>query len=208
MKLEVPVIGILRGIDPVFFPQLLQASFRAGLQAIEVTMNTPGACEMLRQNMHLVPDGGFLGMGTIRNLKEARLAVEAGAMFLVTPNTDVEVIEYACKQGVPIVAGAYTPTEVYQAWSTGAGMVKVFPCPGPKYIKDLLGPMDDVPLVAVGGVKRDNLQEYLDAGAVAVGVGNSLFGQEVLENRDADGVFRHLSEYLGGLYPADSTAMD
>ena len=199
MKLEVPVIGILRGVEADFFPQLLDASFKAGLQAIEVTMNTPGAAEMLRQSMHLVPEGNYLGMGTVRNLEEARLAIEAGAMFLVSPNTDVEVIAYARKHAVPIVAGALTPTEVYRAWSAGAEMVKVFPCPGPKYIKDLLGPMDDVRLVAVGGVKQENLQEYLDAGAEAVGVGNSLFGEEVLRNRDADGVFQHVSEYLNGL---------
>ncbi len=203
MKLELPVIGILRGVDPGFFPQLLQASFKAGLQAIEVTMNTPGACDILRQNMQQVPDGCYLGMGTVRNLEEARLAIEAGAMFLVSPNTDVAVIEYACQNETPIVAGAYTPSEVYQAWSAGASMVKVFPCPSPKYIKDLLGPLDEVPLVAVGGVKRENLSQFLDAGAVAVGVGNSLFGDEALKARDADAVFKHMLGYLGGLSFAD-----
>ncbi len=197
MRLNVPVIGILRGVEPDFFPQLLDVSFQAGLQAIEVTMNTPGAPDMLRQNMHLVPEGCFLGMGTVRNLPEARVAIDAGAMFLVTPNVDVDVIAYARRCEVPIVAGALTPTEVYQAWSAGADMVKVFPCPGPKYIKDLLGPLEDVRLVAVGGVKLDNLREFLDAGAEAVGVGNSLFGEEVLRNRDAAGVQRYMSEYLG-----------
>lgn len=196
MRLDVPVIGILRGVEPDFLPQLLEASFQAGLQAIEVTMNTPGAPDMLRRNMHLVPDGCLLGMGTVRNLEEARLAIDAGAMFLVTPNTDVDVIAYAREQAVPVVAGALTPTEVYRAWSAGADMVKIFPCPGPGYIKDLKGPMGDVRLVAVGGVKLHNLQEYLDAGAEAVGVGNSLFGEEVLGNRDAAGVLRHISKYL------------
>ncbi len=194
-----PVIGILRGIESDFFPHLLQASFRAGLQAVEITMNTPGAPEMLRQNMRLVPNGCFLGMGTVRNLEEAKVAIDSGAMFLVTPNTDIDVISYAKKHGVPIVAGALSPTEVYQAWGAGAEMVKVFPCPGPKYIKDLLGPMDDVRLVAVGGVKLHNLQEFLDAGAVAVGVGNSLFGEEALRNKDAEGVFQHMSKYLKGI---------
>lgn len=196
MNLNVPVIGILRGVGADFFPQLLQASFRAGLQAVEVTMNTPGAPDMLRHNMHLVPDGCLLGMGTVRSLDEAKVAIGAGAMFLVTPNTDLEVITFAREHGVPIVAGALTPTEVYRAWSAGADMVKVFPCPSPKYIKDLMGPMEDVRLVAVGGVKADNLQQFLQAGAVAVGVGNSLFGEDVLKNKDAEGVFQHISKYL------------
>ncbi|MCP4992197.1 MAG: bifunctional 4-hydroxy-2-oxoglutarate aldolase/2-dehydro-3-deoxy-phosphogluconate aldolase [Gammaproteobacteria bacterium] len=199
LKLDIPVVGILRGIDSDFFPHLLQAAFRAGLQAIEVTMNTPGACDMIRNNLHLVPEGCYLGIGTVRNLEEARQAVTAGAMFLVTPNTDVEVIEYARRHNTPIAAGAYTPTEVYRAWSAGADMVKVFPCPGPKYIRDLLGPMDEVSLVAVGGVRRDNLRDFLDAGAVAVGVGNSLFGAGLLQSQDADGVCQHMSEYLEGL---------
>jgi 2-dehydro-3-deoxyphosphogluconate aldolase / (4S)-4-hydroxy-2-oxoglutarate aldolase len=199
VKLDVPVIGILRGVTPDFFPHLLQAAFRAGLQAVEVTMNTIGACDMVRDNLRLVPDGCFLGIGTVRNQEEARQAVAAGAMFLVAPNTDVEVIGYARSHGIPIAAGAYTPTEVYRAWSAGADMVKVFPCPGPKYIQDLLGPMEEVPLVAVGGVRRDNLQGFLDAGAVAVGVGNSLFGPEVLQGRDAEGVYRHMCAYLDGL---------
>ncbi len=82
-------------------------------------------------------------------------------------------------------------------------MVKVFPCPGPKYIRDLLGPLDEVPLVAVGGVKRENLSQFLAAGAVAVGVGNSLFGDEALKARDADAVFRHMQEFLGGLSLTD-----
>lgn len=199
MKLDVPVIGILRGVEADFFPQLLDAAFSAGLQAIEVTMNTPGCAEMVRQNLHRVPAGGFLGIGTVRNLKEAQQAVAAGAMFLVSPNTDVEVIAYARKQAVPIVAGAYTPSEVYQAWSAGAEMVKVFPCPGASYIKDLLGPMEDVRLVAVGGVRRENLREYLAAGAEAVGVGNSLFGEAALRAKDADGVLQQVSEYLAGI---------
>ncbi len=193
------MIGILRGVGPYFLPQLLEASFRAGLQAIEVTMNTPGAPDMLRQNMHLVPDGCLLGMGTVRNLEEAKIALEAGAMFLVTPNTDVEVIAYAREHGVPIVAGALTPTEVYLAWSAGADMVKVFPCPGPKYIKDLLGPMEDVRLVAVGGVRPENLQEFLGAGAAAVGVGNTLFGEDALGDQDAGGVYRRVSGFLKGI---------
>ncbi len=199
MKLDVPVIGILRGVEADFFPQLLDAAFRAGLQAIEVTMNTPGAVEMIRQNMHLVPEGKLLGIGTVRNLEEAHQAIAAGAMFLVSPNTDVEVIAYAREHGVPIMAGAYTPTEVYRAWSAGAEMVKVFPCPDPKYIKDLLGPLDDARLVAVGRVRRENLKEYLDAGAEAVGVGGSLFGEDALRAKDAEAVYRHVSEYLVGV---------
>ena len=128
MKLEVPVIGILRGVEGDFFGEVMQISFAAGLTALEVTMNTPGAEEIVREYRSAVPDGKLLGMGTIRNLEEARRGVAAGAMFLVTPNLDLKVIEYAREEGIPIVIGALTPTEVYTAWAAGADLIKVFPC--------------------------------------------------------------------------------
>lgn len=179
MNLEIPVIGILRGIRADLFGPLMDAAFGAGLQAIEVTMNTPHACEIVAGQVSRVPKGKYLGMGTIRNLEEAREAVDSGAMFLVAPNTDSAVIDFARRRDIPIVAGAFTPTEVYKAWHDGADMIKVFPCGrmGPDYIRELLGPFDQIPLVAVGGVTRENAGQYLAAGARAVGVGSSLFGK-------------------------------
>lgn len=119
MELEVPAIGILRGVEGDFFGEVMQISFAAGLTAMEVTMNTPDAEKMVREYRPAVPTGKLLGMGTIRNLEEARRGVAAGAMFLVTPNLDTGVIEYAKKEGIPIVTGALTPTEVYTAWPPG-----------------------------------------------------------------------------------------
>ncbi len=199
MRLDVPVIGILRGIGEDFFPHVMQASFEAGLQALEVTLNTPNALRIIESNRGRLPPDKLLGMGTIRNAAEARQAIAAGAMFLVTPNTDVEVIAIARRHGIPVVSGAYTPSEVYQAWSAGAEMVKVFPCPGPGYIKDLRGPFDEIQLVAVGGVTRENLTEYFSAGAAAVGIGDSLFGKEPLRQRDEQAVHRSVKGFLGQL---------
>ena len=199
MEFEVPVIGILRGVEGGFFGEVMQASFAAGLVAMEVTMNTPGAEEIVRKYRPVVPNGKLLGMGTIRNLDEARRAVDAGAMFLVTPNLDTRVIEFARKAGVPIVAGALTPTEVYAAWSAGADLVKVFPCGamgGPRYIKDLLGPFDHIRLAAVGGVSLANLPEYFGAGAAAVGVSSSLFGGEALREKNLDLLGQNVKNFI------------
>lgn len=185
MNLEIPVIGILRGIDTDFFAPLMEAAFESGLQAIEVTINTQDAERIIAVQRPRVPEGRLLGMGTIRNLDEAKRAVDAGAMFLVSPNTDAEVIDFAASQSIPVVAGALTPTEIYHAWASGAAMVKVFPCTtlGPQYIRDLLGPFDQIPLVAVGGVTTENATAYLDSGARALGVGSSLFGREAIARR-------------------------
>ena len=199
MQLEVPVIGILRGIGAEEFNPLLDAAFSAGLQAIEVTMNTPGAEEMIGAERDRVAAGKYLGMGTIRNLDEAQRAHAAGAMFFVTPNADPKVIEFARKKDIPVIAGALTPTEVYKAWEAGAGMVKVFPCRslgGALYIRELRGPFDHIPLVAVGGVSIENVSEYFKAGAAAVGVGISLFGEQEVKAGNWTAVRKNVEEFI------------
>jgi 2-dehydro-3-deoxyphosphogluconate aldolase/(4S)-4-hydroxy-2-oxoglutarate aldolase len=198
MELDVPVIGILRGVDSGFFRKVMDASFDSGLQAIEITMNTDQALEIVSSNRASVPPGKLLGMGTVRNLAEAKKAVEAGAMFLVTPNTDTAVIDYAVSKSVPVIAGALTPTEVYTAWSAGAAMVKVFPCRafGPEYIRELRGPFDHIPLVAVGGVDLKNIREFFTAGARAVGASTSLFGRKALIEHDLEELVRNVKKFI------------
>jgi 2-dehydro-3-deoxyphosphogluconate aldolase/(4S)-4-hydroxy-2-oxoglutarate aldolase len=198
MKLDIPVIGILRGIDSAFFKSVMDTSFASGLQAIEITMNTDDALHIVSSNVSNIPSGKLLGMGTIRNLDEAKKAVDAGAMFLVTPNTDPEVIGYAKSHSVPIIAGALSPTEVYHAWASGADMIKVFPCRpfGPEYIKELRGPFEQVPLVAVGGIDLENINEYFKAGARAVGASTSLFGRDALKNHDLDEIARNVNNFI------------
>jgi 2-dehydro-3-deoxyphosphogluconate aldolase/(4S)-4-hydroxy-2-oxoglutarate aldolase len=199
MNLHVPLIGILRGIEAETFGPLQQASFAAGLQAIEVTMNTPGAEEIIARNRGNVPGNRYLGMGTVRNLAEARRACASGAMFLVTPNVDEAVIEFAGSREIPIIARAMTPTEVYRAWDAGAFMVKVFPCRalgGPLYISELCGPFDHIPLVAVGGVNLENAHEYLRAGATALGVGIRLFGEEAVKGKNWQDVKNNVERFI------------
>ena len=200
LNLDVPVIGILRGIAPAFFGSLMDHAFEAGLQAIEVTFNTIGAEKMVAAQVSRVPQGKLLGMVPIRNLEEARKAADAGAMFMVTPNTDTAVIKFAKGRGIPIVAGAFTPTEVYRAWHEGADMVKVFPCGqmGPGYIRDLLGPFDRIPLVAVGGITAENMGRYLDAGAKAVGVGASLFGKAAIARQKPGEISTNVRNFING----------
>jgi 2-dehydro-3-deoxyphosphogluconate aldolase/(4S)-4-hydroxy-2-oxoglutarate aldolase len=198
MELTVPVIGILRGVEEAFFPDLMTAAFDAGLQAMEVTLNTPDAERIVGKNLTRVPDGRYLGIGTVRDIDEAKRAVDAGAMFIVTPNTDPAVIEFAGTANVPVIAGAFSPTEVYTAWHSGARMVKVFPCGllGPPYIRELRGPFDDIDLVAVGGVTPDNIRDYFDAGARAVGASSALFGKAALREKDLTKLSGNVSAFI------------
>jgi 2-dehydro-3-deoxyphosphogluconate aldolase/(4S)-4-hydroxy-2-oxoglutarate aldolase len=198
MKLDVPVIGILRGLDARRFQSVMEISFESGLQAIEITMNTDNALQIVSLLKPSVPSGKLLGMGTIRNIREAKEAVGSGAMFLVTPNTDTEVIEYARSNSVPVIAGALTPTEVFSAWSAGAEMVKVFPCRtfGPQYIRDLRGPFEQIPLVAVGGVDLNNITEYFAAGVRAVGASSSLFGRKALSENNIRQIGENVKNFI------------
>jgi 2-dehydro-3-deoxyphosphogluconate aldolase/(4S)-4-hydroxy-2-oxoglutarate aldolase len=176
----------------------MDTSFASGLQAIEITMNTEHALRIVSENRSAVPPGKLLGMGTIRNIGEAIQAVESGAMFLVTPNTDIEVITYAGSKSVPVISGALSPTEVYTAWSAGAEMVKVFPCRtfGPQYIRELRGPFEQIPLVAVGGVNADNINEYFAAGVTAVGASTSLFGRKALMERNLEDIAENVKYFI------------
>jgi 2-dehydro-3-deoxyphosphogluconate aldolase/(4S)-4-hydroxy-2-oxoglutarate aldolase len=198
MQLDVPVVGILRGVTYSFFGEIMKTSFASGLQAIEVTMNTDNADKIISGHLDSVPKGKFLGMGTIRNIREAETAIDAGAMFLVSPNTDTSVIEYAKKRGVPIIAGALTPTEVYTAWAAGAAMVKVFPCAhlGPGYIREILGPFDHIPLVAVGGIDNRNLSDYFMAGADAVGASSALFGRKAMAEENFNEIAENVKKFI------------
>ena len=201
MHLEVPVVGILRGINEDFFHDVMRVSFAAGLQALEITMNTEGVADIVSRCRPKVPKGKLLGVGTVRNLEEARVAIEAGAMFLVTPNTDTKVIEYATDKDIPVIVGAFTPTEIYNAWSAGAAMIKIFPCGvvGHEYIREMRGPFDHIPMVAVGGVTLDNLRDYFAAGATGVGVGAALFGAEALLEKNLTKITENVGRFVRAL---------
>jgi 2-dehydro-3-deoxyphosphogluconate aldolase/(4S)-4-hydroxy-2-oxoglutarate aldolase len=204
MHLEMELVGILRGITGDLFPGVMQASFAAGLQALEITMNTAGATDLVRRCRPEVPPGKLLGIGTVRNPEEAKAAIAAGAMFLVTPNTDTRVIEYSAARDIPVIAGAFTPTEVYRAWSAGAALIKIFPCGpvGPEYIRELRGPFDQIPMVAVGGVTLANLGAYFRAGAAGVGVGTALFGGAALRAGNLESITENVRIYVGAVAAA------
>ncbi|MFH2092328.1 MAG: bifunctional 4-hydroxy-2-oxoglutarate aldolase/2-dehydro-3-deoxy-phosphogluconate aldolase [Pseudomonadota bacterium] len=198
-QLDVPVVGILRGVEAQFFSHVMKTSFDAGLQAIEITLNTDNALNIIKENIRSVPKGCFLGAGTVCCLEEARQAIASGAMFLVTPNFDPTVIQYAVSCRIPVIAGALTPTEVYAAWSAGASMVKVFPCQnmgGPLYIKELKGPFDSIALCAVGGVTCENINDYFKAGVQAVGVSSALFGKEALALKNLEALSVNVKKFI------------
>ena len=149
----------------------------AGVRLIEVTLTTRDALSAIETLRDAAPDGALVGAGTVLTALHARNAVEAGAQFLVTP----ALTEAVAGAEVPVLAGAYTATEAYNALAAGATAVKLFPASagGPAYLRALRDPFPSMPLVPVGGVTLDLVAAYLIAGAVAVGVGSPLTGDAV-----------------------------
>ena len=141
----------------------------AGIGVVELTLDSDDALEVIRRHP------GSLA-GTVRTPRQVDAAVEAGAGAVVSPGFSPAVVERAAELGIPAIPGALTPTEVEAAWRAGAAMVKLFPASlgGPRYVRDLLAPLADVPLLVTGGVDASNARAFLEAGAVAVGVGSAL----------------------------------
>ena len=149
------------------------------MAAFEITLNEPvvGALRAIESVATRTP-GLAIGAGTVLSIDAARLALDAGATFLVMPHTDTELVGWAAARGVPTLPGAATPSEVLAAWRAGAAAVKVFPASvlGPAFIRESMGPFPDIPLVPSGGVTAATAPDFIRAGAVAVGVGSWLVG--------------------------------
>lgn len=161
------LVAVLRRVPDV--DDAIERLHAAGVRVIEVTLDAEGALDAIRRHP------GTLA-GTVRTVEQVEAAAEAGAAAVVSPAFVPAVVARARELGLPAIPGALTPTEIEAAWAAGASLVKLFPggLGGPRYVKDVLAPLRDVPLVVTGGVDAGNARAFLDAGAVAVGVGSAL----------------------------------
>jgi 2-dehydro-3-deoxyphosphogluconate aldolase/(4S)-4-hydroxy-2-oxoglutarate aldolase len=193
-----PVMGILRGVELQAIEPLMEAIIAAGLETIEITMNTQGAPELIQKALKVCRGRLTIGAGTVLTVKDALTARDAGATFMVMPTLVKEVVSYCLKNALPVFPGALSPQEIYNAWNEGATMVKVFPakCFGPEYFKEIKGPFNQVKLLACGGVTPQNLQSYFSYGADAVSFGASVFKKEWLEKKDFKSIALSITAYL------------
>jgi 2-dehydro-3-deoxyphosphogluconate aldolase/(4S)-4-hydroxy-2-oxoglutarate aldolase len=186
MMLESGVVAIMRAKSPDQLLEAAQAVLEGGVNAIEVTMTTPGALDVIRQATASFGAGVLFGAGSVLDPETARAAILAGAQFVVCPTFNPHTIEICNRYSIPIMPGAYTPTEILNAWEAGATLVKVFPASvgGPAYIKAVKAPLPQVRLAAVGGVEVGNTADFIRAGCEVVGVGGELVNQKLLDARD------------------------
>lgn len=180
------LIAIVRAPDADPLIPIAEALHAGGVEVIEFTLTVPGALEALPHARATLPPQVVLGVGTVLDAESARAAILAGAQFIVTPTLDERVIRLCNRYGIPVIPGAFTPTEILRAWEWGGDLIKVFPASvaGPEYCRAIHGPLPHIPLVPVGGITLDNAADYLRAGAVAVGVGGNLVSSELIRRRD------------------------
>jgi 2-dehydro-3-deoxyphosphogluconate aldolase/(4S)-4-hydroxy-2-oxoglutarate aldolase len=167
------IVAIIRGADPADVLKIADALQQGGVNILEVTLNSPNALDVIKelcakmQNM-------LIGAGTVLSGSDAKASIEAGAKFIISPNVNVETIETTKKLSAVSIPGAYTATEVVNAFNNGGDIIKIFPATNAEYIKTLRGPLSHIPMMPTGGITPENISQFQKAGVVAFGIGTSL----------------------------------
>ncbi len=179
-------VAVLRIPDASLFEPVAEALYNGGVRILEITMTVPDALGLINKAASSLPEDMLLGVGSVLDAATAQQAIEAGARFVVSPVVKEEIIQKAGELGKPVMAGAFTPTEIQYAWELGSDIVKVFPANivGMDFFKAVKAPMPHLKLMPTGGVTLTNGKEWLAAGACAVGVGSALVSSDDLKKRD------------------------
>lgn len=175
--------------------------YEGGIRVSEITMTVPNAISLIKKAVANSPDDAILGVGSVTNAEMTEKAVEAGAKFVVSPIMKKEIIDKANELDVPVMPGAFTPTEIQQAWDWGADIIKVFPANivGMNFFKAVKAPLPHLKLMPTGGVSLTNGGEWIKAGACAVGVGSALLNKEAIKRGDFDTIRNNAQLLLSNL---------
>lgn len=193
-----PIIAILRNTQNDILCDYAHSLYNGGIRAFEVSFSTDGASEQLAWLKGNLPPDTFIGAGTILTIEDAISAVRAGADFLLSPATSIEVLDYCKKQKIHFLPGVFTPSDVATCLAYGFDTLKLFPADSvpSHYPKNLQGPFPSAKFVAVGGVSPQNTKKYLDAGYIGVGIGSSLVDKELYTNRDWKQITSNIKLFL------------
>ena len=195
---ESPVLGIIRGAPKDSIRGVLDACVAGGLRFVELTLNTENALSLIDSASQQFSEDLCVGAGTVLSLTDVKLAVNAGAQFIVAPTLNIDVATYCVENEIAYFPSALTPTEIEKAWSAGAMMVKVVPASqmGTSYFNTVRGPFNELLLMAVGGVDSSNAVEYLKAGASAVAIGGSVFTISRMKNKEFGSIETAITDFV------------
>ena len=185
-------IAVIRLADPNKLIKVAQAIYEGGVSGIEITMTVPDAINVIKTASAELGSYMNIGVGSVLDAATAQKAIDAGAKYVVSPIFKKEIVDAAHKNNVPVMPGAFTPTEVQTAYEAGADIIKIFPADvvGMAFFKGVLAPMPHLKLMPTGGVSLTNAGEWLKAGACAVGVGSALLSKQAI----AEGNYRVLTD--------------
>ncbi len=198
------IIVIVRGVQRDKLVPLAQAMYEGGIRLLELTFSADKSVsdEETAKNIKLLADTFkdkmYIGGGTVLTTKQAEMVKEAGGWFVISPNTDVEVIQKTRELGMISMPGALTPTEIQSAHLAGADYVKLFPAAnfGPAYIKAVSAPLSHIKFTAVGGINEKNMEDYLKVGVSGFGIGANIVDKKLLENNDYAGITKLAEEFV------------
>jgi 2-dehydro-3-deoxyphosphogluconate aldolase/(4S)-4-hydroxy-2-oxoglutarate aldolase len=196
---EVGIVPVVRAPSAEAAIQAVEACFRGGIRAAEITMTVPGAIGVLEKLANRFGGKVLLGAGTVLDPETARISMLAGAEFIVSPSLRPATIEIAKRYSKAVFPGALTPTEVLAAWEAGADAVKIFPCGnvgGAKYIKSLKAPFPQIEMIPTGGVNLETIGEFFKAGAYAVGVGGELVEAALMKEGRFDAIEERARRFM------------
>ncbi len=189
---------ILRGYNYNQARTVMKALVQSNIRAVEITMNTEGALETISKLSKEFGDTMLIGAGTVTTMEQAKAAINAGAKFILSPvMLSKEIIDLCREKSVITVPGAMSPTEIYKSFEDGADIVKIFPaisC-GTRFFKDVKAPLGNVPLMAVGGVSKENAKEFFKDGADFLGIGSGIFSKEDIESENFEGLIKSVKEF-------------
>lgn len=198
------IIAIVRGMEPEHCVNLARALYEGGINMVEITFNQKSTdhfeatTKAIRAISEELTEQVMVGAGTVLTKEQVDLAKEAGALYIITPSTNPEVIRYAKEQGMVTMPGAMTPSEIAAAYEAGADFVKIFPVGnlGAAYIKAVKAPMSHIPVLAVGGVNEKNVAEFIKAGAIGAGVGGNLVNAQWIQHGEFDKITALAREFV------------
>jgi 2-dehydro-3-deoxyphosphogluconate aldolase/(4S)-4-hydroxy-2-oxoglutarate aldolase len=168
------IIAIVRGANPADVLKIAEALLAGGIKLLEITMNSVSPIAVIEEVADRMQNKMIIGAGTVLDGATAIEAIKAGAKFILSPIVNKKLIHSVKNQGITMIPGAYTPTEIVDAYKYGGDIIKVFPASSPGYIKNILGPLPHIPLLPTGGVTLENIVAFKNAGAIGFGIGSSL----------------------------------
>lgn len=201
---DLGILAVLRGPSEELTIKMVDALVKGGVTGIEITFTTPNALEVVSALNQEFSSSITLGMGTLTKPEQAGSAKDAGAKFLVSPHFEKGLAEAMVASGLPVMIGALTPSEVFQAYQAGSDVVKIFPgsLGGPAYMKALKGPFPAIPMMPTGGVSDENLKDWFAAGAFAVGAGSKLCPKSLALAGDFKEITRIAERYVDAVIEA------